>query len=177
MKRNDSAVDWVLVVLVGRSRKMPSDLHKRVSGFIGRQWLPPASAEHLADFLRTAGARLTLRSRFDPGGAMRKRARRSSPRQPPSFKRTTRRGATAQRERPKDRRTTSEINETAGQSHTWPLAVVGRFRPFLDLVLPQCCPRAGIGTAPATLDPPKPARASRPGSRQSSATWIASASG
>lgn len=37
---------------------------------------------------------------------------------------------------------TLEITETAGQRHNWGLAAVGHFGLFLDLVLPQCCPRA-----------------------------------
>lgn len=54
--------------------------------------------------------------------------------------RTNIEGVAALRERPKGQRTTSKIIETAGQSHNWRLAVVGRSRRFLVLVLPQCCP-------------------------------------
>ena len=51
-------------------------------------------------------------------------------------------GATAVRGRPRDRRTTLAISECAGQGHNPRLATVGRFGLFLELVLPQCCPRA-----------------------------------
>ncbi len=43
--------------------------------------------------------------------------------------------------RPKGHRTTLEIGESAGQSDNGRLGVVGHIRLFLDLVLPQCCPR------------------------------------
>lgn len=38
-----------------------------------------------------------------------------------------------------------EISECTGQRHNLRLAVVDRFGLFLDLVLPQCCPKTHFG--------------------------------
>lgn len=138
LKRNDHAgYRWPLIN-AGRGWKTRSDLHKRVLEAVGRRRRLSSSAGLLADCLRTAqsyvGRVAPPNHRARVPAPARGRSRFAEDREPDRSYRAPRATESC--------RTTLGMTETAGQSSNCSLAIVGRSRRFLDVVLPQCCPKA-----------------------------------